>query len=142
MRCFSHILSLIYILAFLLVYTSSQGCETVEKPLSKVMVTGKTFITKSPLKKISECTGENCNAGCCDKGAHKHGSKDCNGSCNSSGCAMGHSFSGFANLNNLLGFNSLVIAYRKKSSFYYQNPIYSFGFHNIWQPPKIGYFLF
>lgn len=135
---FHYIFNSFITLSIILVSMSFYACGTKNAYLSVKVISGKVLIKNQSFNKNKECQGENCKSNCCNKGTRKHSSKDCSGKCGGHGCISSHSFSGFACLNNFLRVNFEIILPLQKSSFFYQNPVYSFGFHKIWQPPKIG----
>ncbi|KMQ70456.1 hypothetical protein ACM44_12135 [Chryseobacterium koreense CCUG 49689] len=87
---------------------------------------------------LSACDTGHCKDDCCNNTSHHCQQGNCNGSCGGSTCSSPAGFQFFMeNQKSDLSDMSFAIS-SKKNNFFYLNPHYSFGFHSIWQPPKIG----
>ena len=130
------IISFLFVLGLFLVPVSVNACATANK---KINSTEKANIkSEAAFSKLDDsCESGKCKQKCCHKKSQKCGHDNCNGNCNSTSCTTG----GFTFLSNVPFFemkNNPLFLVLKKDNFYYLNSDYSFGFHPIWQPPKIG----
>lgn len=130
------IISFLFVLGLFLVPVSSAACSTTHKKIDATEKTDQRFsATFSKLE--GSCQRGNCKEKCCHEEPNSCTHDNCNGNCNSTSCSV-VGFSFLSNSPLLEAKNNLLFSALKKDGFYYLNSNYSFGYHPIWQPPKIG----
>ena len=132
------ILFLSLTLALFLAPGISQACSKKEKQVIKTATSSQTFIKQSFAQIQPSCDSGDCNDECCHPQSHNCQTEGCSGNCSGNLCSSAQ-YTLLAYSNFLEDAKNEASAYySNNSSFYYQNPHYSGGFHTIWQPPKIG----
>ena len=95
-------------------------------------------VIKSATGHVSFCESGHCKDKCCNKTSHNCQHGNCNSNCGGSTCPSTSGFNFFAGENSSDFINNSWAVSLETNRFFYLNPNYSFGFHSIWQPPKIG----
>ena len=112
---------------------------TKKQNIPAVQKTEKQTVTiKSASGKISSCESGHCKGKCCNKTSHNCPHGNCSGNCGGSTCPSTSGFNFFPAENSSDLINKAWAVSLETNRFFYLNPNYSFGFHSIWQPPKIG----
>ncbi|WP_382405014.1 hypothetical protein [Frigoriflavimonas asaccharolytica] len=134
------LISFCFILGLFLVPISLHACkkEINNKKIEiKNLKVKKVHIVATFSKLESSCDDGTCKGECCNKKPKGCGHEDCDGNCNATSCFTSISLLGFLPLSQEKQ-NSESFSFLKNHRFSYKNSFYSFGFHSIWQPPKIG----
>ena len=132
------ILFLSLTLALFLAPGISQACSKKEKQVIKTATSSQTFIKQSFAQIQPSCDSDDCKEECCHPKSHNCQTDGCSGNCSGNLCSSAQ-YTLLAYSNFLEDAKNEASAYySNNSSFFYQNPHYSGGFHTIWEPPKIG----
>lgn len=132
------ILLLSFILVLFLAPGMALACGKKQQHVLKPQIQSKTFLKRSFAQTEEGCRGGECIKECCHPKSHECGTDGCSGSCSGNLCSTVQ-YIVLSEIRFLSDFlNGFAWLAPDNSQFYYRNPVYSSGFHRIWQPPKIG----